>query len=79
MQREFVYLRSPGGDDDYFVVFDRVEATRPDFKKLWLLQLRARPEFDGTARVAVGTEAGGIHLSENTTTVSVRQERSHLT
>ncbi|CAG0983469.1 partial Heparin and heparin-sulfate lyase, partial [Planctomycetaceae bacterium] len=78
VQREFVYLRSPGGDDDYFVVFDRVEAAKPDFKKLWLLQLRARPEFDGTARVTVGTEAGGIHLSENTTQVTVRQERSQL-
>lgn len=79
VQREFVYLRSLGGNDDYFVVFDRVEATKPEFKKLWLLQLRARPEFDGTARVAVGDDAGGIHLSENTTTVSVRQERSQLT
>jgi hypothetical protein len=78
VQREFVYLRSPGGDDDYFVVFDRVEATKPDFKKLWLLQLRARPDFDGTAKVTVGTEAGGIHLSENTTHVTVRQERSQL-
>lgn len=78
VQREFVYLRSPGGDDDYFVVFDRVEATRPDFKKLWLLQLRARPEFDGTVRVTVGTEAGGIHRSENTSQVTVQQERAQL-
>ena len=78
VQREFVYLRSPGGEDDYFVVFDRIEATRPDFKKLWLLQLRARPEFDGTSKVTVGTDAGGIHISENTTKVTVRQERSEL-
>jgi hypothetical protein len=78
VQREFVYLRSPEGADDYFVVFDRVEAVKPDLKKVWLLQLRARPEFDGTARVTVGTEAGGIHLSENTTKVTVRQERSQL-
>lgn len=79
VQREFVYLRSPRGDDDYFVVFDRVDATRPDFKKLWLLQLRARPEFDGTARVTVGTENGGIHRSENTSRITVRQKRSQLT
>jgi len=78
VQREFVYLRSLGGDDDYFVVFDRVEATKPDFKKLWLLQLRARPEFDGTVKTTVGSETGGIHLSENTTQVTVRQERSQL-
>jgi len=78
VQREFVYLRSPGGNDDYFVVFDRVEATKPDFKKLWLLQLRARPEFDGTAKVTVGTEEGGVHRSENTSRVTVRQERSQL-
>ncbi len=78
VQREFVYLRSPDGDDDYFVVFDRVDAIKPDFKKLWLLQLRARPEFDGTAKVTVGTEAGGIHLSEDTSKVTVRQDRSQL-
>ncbi len=79
VQREFVYLRSPRGDDDYFVVFDRVEATKPDFKKLWLLQLRARPEFDGTARVTAGTENGGIQRSENTSRITVRQKRSQLT
>lgn len=79
VQREFVYLRSPRGDDDYFVVFDRVDATRPDSKKLWLLQLRARPEFDGTARITVGTENGGIHRSENTSRITVRQKRSQLT
>ena len=78
VQREFVYLRSPGGYEDYFVIFDRIDAVKPDFKKVWLLQLRARPEFDGTARVTVGTEAGGIHLSENTTQVTVRQELSQL-
>ncbi|ABB32228.1 hypothetical protein GeomeDRAFT_1571 [Geobacter metallireducens RCH3] len=78
VQREFVYLRSPGGDDDYFVVFDRVDAVKPDFKKLWLLQLRARPEFDGSAKVTVGNESGGIHRSENTSRITVRQERSQL-
>lgn len=78
VQREFVYLRSPKGVDDSFVVFDRVDSVDPDFKKLWLLQLRARPEFDGTSKIMVGTEAGGIHKSMDTSRVTVSQARSQL-
>lgn len=78
VQREFVYLKSPDGNDDHFIIFDRVDAVNPDFKKFWLLQLRAKPEFDGSHRIAVGEEAGGIHVSENTSSFRIIQEKSEL-
>lgn len=78
VQREFVYLRSHQGDQDYFVIYDRVESVKPEFNKLWLLQLRAKPEFDGSHRIALGEEAGGIHISENTSYFHVRQEKAEL-
>jgi hypothetical protein len=78
VQRELVYLNSPQGDQDYFVIFDRVESVKPEFKKIWLLQLRARPEFDGEYRVVLGDNAGGIHISEDTSSFHVKQERAEL-
>jgi hypothetical protein len=78
VQREFVYLGSPKGDEDFFVIFDRIDAVKPEFKKFWLLQLRAKPEFDGSHRVEVGSEAGGIHLSEDTSSIRVVQDRAEL-
>ncbi|MFQ6132385.1 MAG: heparinase II/III family protein [Armatimonadota bacterium] len=41
--RAFLYLRP-----DCFVVFDRVEATRPGFSKKWLLHSAQEPRLDGT-------------------------------
>ena len=78
VQREFVFIGSPQGDQDYFVIFDRVDSVNPEFKKFWLLQLRAKPEFDGSHKVAVGGEDGGIHLSENTSSFHVRQDKAEL-
>jgi hypothetical protein len=78
VQREFVYLTSLQGKEDYFVIFDRVESVKQDFKKFWLLQLRAKPEFDGSHRVAMGSDAGGVHLSEYTSLIRVQQERAEL-
>lgn len=78
VQRDFVYLRSPQGDQDYFVIFDRVDSVKPEFKKFWLLQLRAKPEFDAKHTVVVGGEDGGIHISENTSTIHVTQEKAEL-
>lgn len=78
VQREFVYLRSDKGENDYFVIFDRVESVKPEFKKFWLLQLRVKPEFDGTHRIALGEEAGGVHISEDTSTIHVIQDKAEL-
>ncbi len=39
--RQFLYLR---GQREYFVVFDRVEATRPDFARHFFLHVPTQPE-----------------------------------
>jgi hypothetical protein len=78
VQRELVFLRSVSGTQDSFVVFDRVEARRPEFRKFWLLHLRSKPEFNGKCEVVVGDEGGGIHVSEDTSFITARQERSEL-
>ncbi|MCD6388942.1 MAG: hypothetical protein J7L69_05985 [Desulfobulbaceae bacterium] len=78
VQREFVYLRSPQGHQDYFVIFDRIKTTNPDFKTFWLLQLRAKPEFNGTYQIMLGDELGGVHSSEDTSAIHVQQERAAL-
>lgn len=44
-EREFVYLRSNGGvDDEYVVVFDRINATDASYKKYFLLHGVEEPE-----------------------------------
>lgn len=40
--RQFLYLRP-----DTFVIFDRVEATRPQLEKIWLLHSLYRPKWNG--------------------------------
>lgn len=39
--RQFVYVR---GDPEFFVVYDRVSATKPDYPKTWLLHVQSEPE-----------------------------------
>lgn len=41
--RAFLYVRP-----DCFIVFDRVESTRPEFRKTWLLHCAPEPRIDGT-------------------------------
>jgi heparin/heparan-sulfate lyase len=43
--RQFLYLR---GEKEFFVVFDRVEATKPDFRRHFFLHLPTEPKVDGT-------------------------------
>jgi hypothetical protein len=43
--RQFLYLR---GEREFFVVFDRVEATRPEFHRHFLLHVPTEPEVQGT-------------------------------
>jgi hypothetical protein len=44
--RQFLYLR---GDREFFIVFDRVEATRPDFARHFFLHVPAEPQHqDGS-------------------------------
>jgi hypothetical protein len=42
--RQFLYLR---GEREFFVVFDRVEATRPEFRRHFFLHVPTRPEVNG--------------------------------
>jgi len=42
--RQFLYLR---GEREFFVVFDRVEATRPDFRRHFFLHVPTEPEHRG--------------------------------
>lgn len=42
--RQFLYLR---GDREFFVVFDRVEATRPDFARHFFLHVPTEPQQEG--------------------------------
>ncbi len=43
--RQFVYLP----EHDFFVVFDRVNAARADFRQRWLLHFQDTPVVDGTS------------------------------
>ncbi len=45
VKREFVYLRSPNAENDFFLVFDMVNATSPGFKKSWIFHSLHTPEF----------------------------------
>ena len=46
--RQFHYLRGQPGRDEFFVVFDRVESTRPEFTKHFMLHVPTEPTLDGT-------------------------------
>ena len=78
VQREFVYLRSPDDEKDYFVVFDRVNSTHPRFKKIWLLNTIGKPVFDGEYKIAVGNGEGGIAFSEDSSLVTITQKTARL-
>jgi len=59
VSRQFLYLRGPR---ECFIVFDRVEATRPDLPKHWILHLPTEPALNGqlTERIAGhAIESGG--------------------
>jgi len=78
VQRDFVYLRSDDGWRDFFIIFDRVAAVNPNFKKVWLLHTQARPELDGKSTVTVGNDIAGIFRSYNSSLVTITQDRSRL-
>jgi hypothetical protein len=43
--RQFLYLR---GQREFFLIFDRVDATRAGFPKTWFLHMPGEPVIDGT-------------------------------
>ncbi len=48
--RQFAYVK---GDKEFFVIFDRVDATRKDFPKTWFLHMPTEPVVDGLETVIV--------------------------
>ena len=44
MTRQFLYLR---GEREFFVVFDRVEATQPEFRRHFFLHVPTQPRVEG--------------------------------
>ncbi|MBN2288681.1 MAG: T9SS type A sorting domain-containing protein, partial [Candidatus Glassbacteria bacterium] len=52
--RQFLYLR---GNREFFLVFDRVDATRAEYPKTWFLHIPTEPEVTGT-----GTEPVAGHV-----------------
>ena len=54
--RQIVFLRP-----DTFVVFDRVTATKPEFKKSWLLQAMKKPESQGD-QLVIANGGGKLFL-----------------
>ena len=60
--RQFLYLRAQnGGSDEYFVVFDRVESTKPEFAKHFMLHVPVEPTVSGIA-----TDLVPGHVSSHT-------------
>lgn len=58
--RQFLYLRGRPGEDEYFVVFDRVQSTQAAFAKHFMLHVPEEPTVSGTA-----TERVPGHVSEH--------------
>jgi hypothetical protein len=56
VRRQFLYLR---GQEECFVIFDRVEATSQELAKIWFLHLPSEPEVTGQVKVKVAD-----HVSE---------------
>lgn len=58
LTRQFIYLRGSRQRAEFFVVFDRVESTKPDFAKHFILHMPNEPQVSGTA-----TEQAPGHVS----------------
>lgn len=48
--RQFLYLR---GNREFFVIFDRIDATSADYPKTWFLHMPGEPEVSGSETVLV--------------------------
>ncbi len=46
--RQFFYLR---GDKEFFIIFDRIEATNDSYPKHWFLHMPGEPQIDGRETV----------------------------
>jgi len=76
--RHFVYLKSENGDDDFFVIFDQINSTNPNFKKKWLLHTAGKPVFDGDYTILHGNEEGGISESTDSNLITINGKAHRL-
>ncbi len=78
VQRDFTYLKSPDGNSDYFIVFDRIDSTNPSFKKVFLLHTIGEPVLSGNHSLIYGNATNGLFQSEDSNTFSVSQNTAKL-
>ena len=55
LTRQFLYLR---GEQEHFLVFDRVDATNKEFPKTWMLHMGGEPALLSSGAEAKATETG---------------------
>lgn len=78
VQRDFVYLKSDNGADDYFIVFDRIDSTDPAFRKVFQLHTIEEPIFNGNISQIYGGNNGGLYESTDTDQFAVNASNSKL-
>jgi len=78
VQRDYVYLKSIDGNNDYFVVFDRIDSTNPSFKKVFLLHTIGEPVLNGPQTTVYGGTSGGLYQSGDSNLVTVTQPTAKL-
>ena len=59
--RDFVYLRSSDSNNDFFVVFDKVNSTDSTFEKQWLLHSVSTPTINGSFTAGGTDDSGGTN------------------
>ena len=62
--RQMVYFRAPQSALEYVVLFDRIHATDPGFKKIWLLHTAQKPAMTGTPKAIFDNGSGGIWTNQ---------------
>ena len=68
VEREFIVLPSVDGEDDYFIVFDKVNSVNPNFEKTFLLNVIDEPfSLDGSFTQLVGPAGSGVYETTDTT------------
>ncbi len=56
VEREFTYLRSPDGNEDYFVIADRISKTDPTFTTQFILHAQNEPTVTGSVLASLPAE-----------------------
>ncbi len=78
VQRDFVYLKSDAGKHDYFVIFDRLDAIDPTYKKVFLLHTAGEPILNGDVLKIYGEKGNGLFESSNTDGAIITQKKAKM-